>query len=99
MTTTRSGSSRFVAFSLVDGHPIAASYSIAKALQISGDLAAFGIGHHPQTEVLDCDGEAETVRRSETNLTEARRRFRTVYRAEDLDDLPAVSLTSGGGSP
>lgn len=49
-----SGPARFVAFSLVDGQPIAASHTVRKALEIAGDLASFGIGHHPLTEVLDC---------------------------------------------
>ena len=92
MNTSPSTPPRFVAFSLIDGHPVAASHTIRKVLETTADLASFGIGHHPHTEVLDCDGEAEAVRRSEMSLTMARARFPTVYRAEDVGSLPAVPL-------
>ena len=90
---------RYVAFSLVDGFPFAASHSIRKVLDIAADLAPFGIGHHPHTEVLDCDGEAEAVRRTEATLVHARVRFPTVYRAEVADSLPMVPLSVEGGVP
>ena len=85
-----SGPARYVAFSVIDGQPVAASHSIRKVLEIAGDLALFGIGHHPQTEVLDCGGEAESVRRSEMSLATARARFPAVHRAEGVDGLPTV---------
>ena len=95
MSNSLSTAPRYVAFSLVDGFPFAASYSISKVLETAADLAPFGIGHHPHTEVLDCDGEAETVRRTEATLVHARVRFATVYRAEVVDDLPIVALVQG----
>ena len=90
---------RFVALSLVDGFPFAASHSIKKVLETAADLAPFGIGHHPHTEVLDCDGEAEIVRRTEATLVRARERFPTVYRAEVADGLPMVPLSVEGRVP
>lgn len=92
MSGSLSAPPRFVAVSLVDGQPIAASHSIRKVLETAADLASFGIGHHPRTEVLDCDGEAEAVRRGEMRLAGARERFATVYRAEGADGLLPIPI-------
>lgn len=92
MSGSLSAPPRFVAVSLVDGQPIVASHSIRKVLETAADLASFGIGHHPRTEVLDCDGEAEAVRRGEMRLAGARERFATVYRAERADGLPPIPI-------
>lgn len=85
---------RFVAFSLVNGEPYTSGLTIVKALDNARHLAAFGIGHHPHVEVLDCGGETEDVLLEQTSLAIARSRFPTVYRAEADGLLPAPLLSA-----